>query len=724
MTKFFSIALAVAATPSMLLAMLLAMPLLMLSGCQSPSRKPASHSAQVEAEAISAYHQQVSVNLLEEKRLRAEKDFERSQSDDDTQLKFAEERVQDAEKSLVYWKQSLARQSSSSQVPVLSKLDYGIAWRHQVEELSVPNLASYSLVSNQPARNYFMATQSASVYDLQLKHSVTDKTAALPVVLAAELSCDHNFELSLNGKKRAHSAGKPVLFSWGSEQSKSKSFLRLSNQNVNCSLKFKSQTSPSWSGIRLVPEAEQFGDLTKLTRQFQVCSLPSSARLSGVEKFFVTQNYSSMTCPESADFRLVSMPINGLTERIKILTGAELPQSAIDTRNPFVELDYSRAPKLDVIVVTSLVFRSDFYGQLLARALVWHAKRGAIVRILNSKVLELSKDRAMFKQMMAASDNIKVQSYAFDAQDGRIKSKINELHRVSHIKLFATYSRTQPAASAVIIGGRNVHEGYILPVAMERLGHPELVDYLKGEDSFLFYRDIEAIVQSHDYAETVISHFLTFWQRQPNAFTRSMSLNLASNAETDPNYFKSGKPLVRHVLSLPYKDNRELNDVYAELIDSAEREIKITTPYFMPTKKVGKALERALERGVDITLITTSEIVGDNPQFDHLTTTVNRRGINRYWDKLKIYDYSVPKSLLHSKLVLVDGKVSVIGSVNLNRRSFYHDVENASFIYSPAFTAELLAVYQDFLSLSKPIESKKRVGFLNKLIVSVFDKEL
>ncbi len=692
-----------------------------LASCQSASRKPASHSPRLEAEALSAYHEQMRVNFLEEQKVAAEKKLKRSNSEaDETALIKIEEQLAAAEKNLADWLKSLSAQSTRSSVPGLSKLEYNTPWRHQVEKFEVNNLNNYVFNSAEPTRKFFMASQSTRLYELRLVQNVSAKKAWLD----AEVSCDYPYELSLDDRIQSYAAGTVASFKWKSEQEDPEANLRIINQNSLCVFKFKEPTAQLWSGVQLRTEAEQFGDLVRLTREFQTCSLPDNKNLTGVEKFFFTPAYSSMTCPEATEIDLAALPIQGLTERIRILTGSELPQAVIDARNPFVDLDFSKAPKLDVIVVTSLVFRSDFYGQLLAKALLWHAQRGTIVRILDSKVLELHKDREMLRNMTAVSDNVKVQTYAFKSHGGGLKSKINELHRVSHVKLFATYSRSQPSASVVIIGGRNVHEGYILPVAVERLGLPELVDYVGGEDSYLYYRDVEAIIHSQQFAETAISQFLSFWQRQPDAFIRSASLNLASGAAADPSYFRSELPRVRHILSLPYKDDRELNDVYADLIDSAEREIKITTPYFLPTKQVGKALERAAKRGVAITVITKTEITGDNPQFDHLTSAANQISSNKYWQKLKVYDYTVPRSLLHSKLMIVDGKLSVIGSVNLNRRSFYHDVENATVIYSPVFTAKLLAMYDEFLALSKPVEAKKKISFFKRLIVSIIDKEL
>lgn len=701
-------------------------------GCQSLSRQPASHTPELENEARAAYSTQNNLNRLEdeERRLKSLFDGEKgprstSRYSPKTQeaIRKIEKEINSVEKTLNQNLRGLTQHTSSSSEPVLSKLAMSDLWRVQTEEFNLLELKSYELVNSKPRRTYFMATQNTRLYVLDLSQTVTDEKSSLQ----SEITCDKPFNLITGNGEKSTPAGEVTEFTWKHKSKNSKLRIRVSDPQTHCEMKFRDPAqSQTWAGVRLAPETEQYGDLVHLTREFHLCSLPNTEKLTGPEKFFLTHNYSSITCPEPSDIKVLGAPIEGLTERIKVLTGWDIPQSVIDKRDPYVEIDFSRAPKLDVIVVSSLVFRSDFFGHLLARALVWHAQRGTVVRVITSKVLELSKDRKMFAYMTNASDNIKIQSYAFKSFTGTLKSKINQLHRVSHTKIFATYSRTQPEASVVILGGRNVHEGYILPVAVDRMGFPDLVDYVKGEDAFLYYRDVEALITSREVADSIISHYLTYWHRQPNAFTRSVSLNVETTQSASSAYFAKANqlPLVRHILSLPYKDQRELQDVYADLIDSAEKEIKITTPYFFPTKSVGRALERAVKRGVKVIVITKTDLRGDNPDFEFLSMAANQISINRYWDQFEIYDYQVEKSLLHSKLILIDGKLSIIGSINLNRRSFYHDVENGLMVYSPAFNQQLSQLFDEFTSLCAKVEGERRVGFFKRLLVGIINKEL
>lgn len=688
-----------------------------LVACQTSSRRPASIPSQAEAEAINVYNLQTSIDHLEDNASRLKK---LNRPEDDKQLEKIETNIAALEKTLEQATRSLSQHTFSANRPALSELNYVIPWRVQSEDFELSDLKTYALNGSTPSRVFYLATQNIRGYELHLRQIVTDKKSKL----LSQITCDQPYLLSLDGKRKNHSASEVFDFFWEPELENPRVVLGATTQNIHCDLRFRKDQNSQWAGVKLAPESEQLKELGQMSYKFQVCSLPRTSNYSGVEKFFLSSSYSSISCPQQAAIKILGKPIEGLTERIRLLTGSEIPQEAIDQRNPFFNLDFSRAPKLDVIVVSSLLFRSDFYGQLLARALVWHAQHGAVVRILNSKILELKKDREMFRQMMAASDNIKVQSYAFHSETGGLGGKIKEIHRVSHTKLFATYSRTQPNSSVVIIGGRNIAETYIAPVAVDHLGFPQLVNYARGEDNFLFYRDLEAVVQSADFAQTVISHFLTFWEREPNNFIRSFTVNVPGNSEVEPSYFSSTTPLVRHVLSLPYKDDRELMDLYADLIDSAQQEIKITTPYFFPTKQVGKALERAVQRGVKVSVITKLTLKGDNPDVDFLSSAANKLSVNKYWEKFQIYDYKVAGSVLHSKILLVDGKLSVIGSVNLNRRSFYHDVENATIVYSPAFNSQLNSYYSEFISQSEPVKGEQRVGFLNRLLVGIINKAL
>src|SRR5205823_13418030 len=98
---------------------------------------------------------------------------------------------------------------------------------------------------------------------------------------------------------------------------------------------------------------------------------------------------------------------------------------------------------------------------------------------------------------------------------------------------------------------------------------------------------------------------------------------------------------------------------------SARKSIVITTPYFLPDHSLRGELVRTIkERGVKVRILTPGE------HSDHFLTRRSSRRL--YGDLLaagaKIYEYQ--PSLIHSKLLIVDGLWSVVGSTNFDSRSF------------------------------------------------------
>jgi cardiolipin synthase len=104
--------------------------------------------------------------------------------------------------------------------------------------------------------------------------------------------------------------------------------------------------------------------------------------------------------------------------------------------------------------------------------------------------------------------------------------------------------------------------------------------------------------------------------------------------------------------------------LFQTLIASAAHSIHITTPYFLPDRGARKALVDALRRGVDVKVIVPGK------HSDHLLTRRSSRRI--YGELLKhgaqIYEYR--PSMLHAKTLVVDGLWSVVGSTNIDSRSF------------------------------------------------------
>ena len=132
---------------------------------------------------------------------------------------------------------------------------------------------------------------------------------------------------------------------------------------------------------------------------------------------------------------------------------------------------------------------------------------------------------------------------------------------------------------------------------------------------------------------------------------------------------------------------------FSEMIHSAREELIVTTPYFVPDEQLLFALTSAARRGVHTIIIfpkrNDSRIVA---------------GISRsyYHDLISagVEIYEFRPGLLHAKTMLVDGAVGLIGSANLDRRSFELNFENNILFADRAFAAAVRTRQNEFLAQS------------------------
>jgi cardiolipin synthase len=108
---------------------------------------------------------------------------------------------------------------------------------------------------------------------------------------------------------------------------------------------------------------------------------------------------------------------------------------------------------------------------------------------------------------------------------------------------------------------------------------------------------------------------------------------------------------------------------FAELIHSARHQLVVTTPYFVPDEQVLFALTSAAMRGVETILVLPR-------RNDSIIVAATSRSYYRdlIAAGVKLFEYRC--GLLHAKTMVVDGKLGMIGSANLDRRSFELNFEN------------------------------------------------
>lgn len=139
-----------------------------------------------------------------------------------------------------------------------------------------------------------------------------------------------------------------------------------------------------------------------------------------------------------------------------------------------------------------------------------------------------------------------------------------------------------------------------------------------------------------------------------------------------------------------------MSDSFVGAIYAARRKLTITTPYFVPDEAVLRALCAAPRRGVETTVVfparNDSWLVGSASRSCYLDLLASGVAIHEY-----------PLGLLHAKSMTIDGKIALVGSANMDRRSMQLNFENNLLVVDEAVTQAIFARQQGYLSVSRAV---------------------
>lgn len=139
------------------------------------------------------------------------------------------------------------------------------------------------------------------------------------------------------------------------------------------------------------------------------------------------------------------------------------------------------------------------------------------------------------------------------------------------------------------------------------------------------------------------------------------------------------------------KKKAETRNAIIAAFTSAQDSMRIVSPYLLPTHTVRQALVKAIDRGVKVQILFSRD--GDQPILSvgnyHLSKRLIRHGAEVYLYKGAFH---------HSKIIMVDGQYSMVGSANLNSRSLKWDYEASCFVFDPEVTAELNHIFDQDLN--------------------------
>ncbi|HXX78607.1 MAG TPA: cardiolipin synthase, partial [Ktedonobacteraceae bacterium] len=163
----------------------------------------------------------------------------------------------------------------------------------------------------------------------------------------------------------------------------------------------------------------------------------------------------------------------------------------------------------------------------------------------------------------------------------------------------------------------------------------------------------------------------------------SMLLNTDTAAETELVWIEAGDVLCQVLPSGSGFDNENNLKLFTSMIHAAREKLVITNPYFVPDDALTTAIVSAAERGVDVTLINSEAMdqffVG-NAERSYYEELLGA-GVN-------VYQYKAP-ILLHTKTISIDDDIAVIGSSNLDMRSFHLNLEVTLVCYDARVVADL-----------------------------------
>jgi cardiolipin synthase len=281
------------------------------------------------------------------------------------------------------------------------------------------------------------------------------------------------------------------------------------------------------------------------------------------------------------------------------------------------------------ILLESYIFKDDATGRLFLDGLVEAARRGVAVRVLADAAGSLATRAAFWREMEASGVEVRL---------------FHPLLRFRWWQLFRDHRKILVVDRRVAFtGGMNIGEEYGSPSP-----RPEQE-----------WRDTHVRVDGPTAWEMAV----VFAEGWTHSRGRSFEIErLAAEGAEAP----GARILVLD--SRPRRGHAESAAVLAAIVGAARRRVWITNAYFAPGHLAVNVLGHAVRRGVDVRLLLPGRT--DVPLVRHAGhgyySGLLARGV-------RIWEYE--PQVLHAKSLVADGHVSVVGSTNLDFRSFVFNAE-------------------------------------------------
>ena len=312
-------------------------------------------------------------------------------------------------------------------------------------------------------------------------------------------------------------------------------------------------------------------------------------------------------------------------------------------------------------------FRNDSISHLLFGLLKNKAAQGVEVRAIFDGFGNTSNDRPIRK------------NHLDDLQSAGIE--IIEFDRIGPPYVQNSYFRDH--RKVVVIDGMIAYTG----------GMNVADYYINGKPEFGPWRDLHCRIEGDAVAE-LQKVFIDFWNKEAGQNICGTQYYPGEKKATD--YFfglKSdttaslGTMLMGVVNRIPRETAGIVEDTFVEILNTAQQSIRLVNPYFTLTKRVSRAFERAIKRGVKVEIMVSAK--SDIPVTPNVVEYYSDR-----FRKMGAIIHVFQDGFHHAKAMMVDDKCIFMGSANLNGRSLRIDYECNIVVVDSAATQALRSIYE------------------------------
>lgn len=301
------------------------------------------------------------------------------------------------------------------------------------------------------------------------------------------------------------------------------------------------------------------------------------------------------------------------------------------------------------------IYENDKIGNAIKDILIRKAKEGVAVRFIYDDFGSKGIRRVFVRELRESG------IMAFPFNKIRMIALANRLNYRNHRKIVVIDGKTS------FVGGINVSDKYI-----------------NDKNFDLYWRDTHLLINGQA-SHLLQKVFISDWNFCSNE-------NLMIKREFFPLIDKEEKwqSSLQIVSSGPDSETSSILHAIIKAINLAEKEILITTPYFIPEESLQQALIFAALSGIDVRLLVPK--VGDS-FFVNLASQAYYEDLLRAG--VRIFRYT--KGFVHAKTFVTDKKLASVGTANMDLRSFDLNFEVTALIYDEKKAIELADIFQDDL---------------------------